>query len=236
MLWQPNVVMCSMWRDDATRRLTQRAAHLLSKAEDYPNLRWVWVVGDSRDDTVHRLADLTVGRDVTIVEMETGILGEDTPARLRRLSQTANVYLDYLTAEDDYILIHESDIISPADVVNRLVAHADAGRCPVAGWPVLDIRRGRRVFYDTWAYRQGGRQFTNAAPYHPAYVPDAPFVVDSAGTMLLFAAADAPHVRMEAGGFLDICAGLRAQGRSIWVDPQLIIEQPHALWVMRSPT
>lgn len=233
---QPNVVMCSMWRDDADRHLPQRVAHLLDKALTYPNLRWVFVVGDSIDDTVHRLADLAVGRDVTIVEMETGIEGEEAPARLRRLSQTANVYLDYLTAEDEYILIYESDIQSPLDVVNRLVAHADAGRCPIAGWPVLEIRPGRRVFYDTFLYRKDGRMFTNGAPYHACYRADAPFTVDSAGTMLLFAAADAPHVRMEAGGFLDICAGLRAQGRSIWVDPQLTIEQPHALWVARSPT
>lgn len=230
----PRVVMCSMWQNDSDRRIVDRVEHLLAKAETYPNLRWLWVVGDSSDDTAETLAYLSTGYDVRIVEFTTGIEGEDAPSRLRRLSATANVYLDSLTGYDEYLLIYESDIQSPSDVVNRLVVHAQAGRCPIAGWPVITLPgHDTPQLYDTWAYRADGQRFGAYPDYHKRYHPDAPFTVDSAGTMMLIDAADAPHIRMTDGAFLDICAGLRAQGRSIWVDPTLTIEQPTDLWIPR---
>lgn len=225
----PPVVCCSLWRNDVRRRLVDRVAHLLAKAETYPNLRWVWVVGDSRDDTTRALSDLCYGYPVRIVDIgDTGIEGDDHPSRLRRLGETANEWWNWID-DADYVIVHESDIVSPPDVVNRLVAHAEAGRCPIAGWPVLELQ-GQKLFYDTWAYRKDGVRFTNNPPYHACYRPDEPFEVDSFGTMYLFDAADVPLVRFEDGAVLDLCRQLREQGRTLWVDPELIISQPHDLW------
>lgn len=227
----PAVVMCSLWRNDANRRLADRVEHLLAKTKAYPNLRYVWVVGDSRDDTTQALADLVdVPFDnVRIVDIGyTGIEGNDHPSRLRRLSETANEWWNWCE-NADYIMVHESDIVSPPDVVNRLVAHAERGRCPIAGWPVLELQ-GQKLFYDTWAYRKDGVRFTNSPPYHDCYRADEPFVVDSFGTMYLFHAEDVPLVHFEDNAVLDLCRQLRAQGRDLWVDPALVIEQPRDLW------
>lgn len=231
----PRVLLCSMWRNDSTRNLAERALHLLSKAESYPALSWRWVVGDSTDDTAETLRQLSTGYDtysagnVRIIEIETGIEGDDTGSRLRRLSLTANHYLRRVEGYD-YVLVCESDIISPANVVNRLVAHAEAGRCPIAAWPTLELQPGRKVFYDRFAYRKDGVMFSNHPPYHPCYKADRPFVVDSAGTVLMFHAEDASECIMSRRAILDLCWHLRELGRDIWVDPQLEVIQPRELW------
>lgn len=226
------VVMCSLWRDDHDRNIAARVEHLLAKAESYPALRWVWVVGDSRDDTTQTLGELSRGRNVQIVDIgDTGIEGEDIPARLRRLSATGNEWWNWCE-NAEYVLVHESDILSPRNVVNQLVAHAEQGRCPIAGWPTLKLRgeQGVAYFYDTWAYRKDGVRFENDVPYHKCYRYPDPFTVDSFGTMYLFDACDVPLVHFEDNAVLDLCRQLREQGRTLWVDPTLKVVQPRELW------
>lgn len=219
-----------MWRTDAARRLPDRVEHLLAKLEDYPNLRYVWAVGDSADDSEQALRDLSTGYPVTVIRRDTGIKGDGPGPRLRRLSLTGNVYFEAVQPTDDYLLIHESDIISPPDLVNRMVGVAQEGYCPLAGWPVLELAPGKWVFYDIFCYRRVGRRFRNEPPYHACYRHDRPFEVDSFGTVFLMAATDAPRIRMETQAVLDICEQLRGMGRTLWVDPRIVVEQPHELW------
>lgn len=226
----PSVVMCSLWRNDENRQLVERVTHLLAKRETYPNLRYVWVVGDSTDGTTEMLAAASAGYPVKIIDIgDTGIVGEDVPTRLRRLSETANEWWHWVD-DADYVMVHESDIVTPPNVVNFLVAHAQAGRCPIAGWPTLEVRPGVTWFYDTFAYRKDGVRFSNQPPYHACYQPDEPFTVDSFGTMYLFHAEDVPLVRFHDNAVLDLCQQLREQGRTLWVDPTLEVSQPRDLW------
>jgi hypothetical protein len=227
----PVVVMCSMWKNDIRRSLVNRAQHLLSKADAYAALRFVWIVGDSDDETAEVLRTLTCERaDVQVIDIgDTGMKGDDADSRLRRLSATGNHFLKHADGAD-YMLIHESDIISPPDLVARLVAHAEQGRCPIAAWPTLEIYPGVKWFYDVWAYRKDGVRFKNKAPYHECYRADKPFIVDSAGTILMFHAADASECIMSKQAVLDLCWHLRDLGRDIWVDPTLEVVQPRALW------
>lgn len=231
-----SVVMVSMWRDDAGRELGRRAMHLLQKGECYEALRWVWVVGDSSDGTEGRLRAMTraMGCEdrVTVVRFDTGIAGDDPESRIKRLSMTANRWWDEIRAEDVYCLIHESDLVSPKDVVKRLVAHAEAGRCPAAGWPVLKLGASW-VFYDTYAYRRDGVHFSNWPPFHACYRAGEVFEVDSVGSLWLMWAEDVrgpQGVRCERRGAVDLCAGMKARGRRIWVDSTLVIVQPEGLW------
>lgn len=223
---QPAVVMMSLWRNDARRQLVRRAYHLLDKS--YPDLRFVWVVGDSQDKTHEMLSRIkqTSGRDVQLLEINTDI--ED---RLTRLSVSANYGLECVRKTDDYLVIHESDLISPKDVVERFVAHANAGRCPIAGWPTLTIPGRSTVFYDILAYSKDGRHFENEPTYHPCYRKDIPFEVDSVGSCWMLPTQPIlDGVRMQNYATLDLSAEMRNRDYKIWVDPTLIIEQPHELW------
>lgn len=234
MISYPKVAMLSLWRNDAARDLAARAQHLLSKT--YPALRWIWVVGDSdEDDTYQQLLAVVNAvrpwRHVDLLRHATGIAGDEPPARRRRLSASANLGLTLLSAADDFFLMHESDLRSPLNLVEVFLGHVAAGRCPIAGWPILPIGHNQAVFYDIWAYRKDGQMFTNTPPFSPCYRPDAPFAVDSFGSCWLAAAADTREVRFGEQAVLDACAQLRAAGRQLWVDPQLTIIQPAALWV-----
>lgn len=231
MTHQPRVVLCSMWRDDCARRLVDRVEHLLAKSESYPALRWVWVVGDSRDDTENALRDLSVGYDVTVIHHDTGIVGDESVSRLRRLSQTGNVYWRQVQLSDDFVLVHESDIASPSNIVNRMVARAEQYICPIAAWPMLEISPGIWVLYDVWALRANGQRFRHTAPYHAVYRSDAPFMVDSFGTCFMLYAEDAGYLHMDSMAVLDICKQLRLRGHNLWVDPTLEVVQPYDLWV-----
>jgi hypothetical protein len=232
----PRVVMLSFWRNDVARGLTERAAHLLDKT--YPNLDWVWVVGDSADGTDLALMDVTESHPrgwacSTLDLGDTGIPGDEPNVRLHRLSVTAQMGLNCIPDDADYVCIHESDIQSPPDLVERLLA---VGKDVVGGWPVLGAAP---VFYDTWAYRGlDGEHFTNHPPYHPDYQMVTPFEVQSVGTVWLFpAAAVRAGLRCTTFGCVELCRGLREQGYRIWCDPRLEVVQPMALWTaQRFPT
>jgi hypothetical protein len=95
-------VLLSFWRTDVARDLEKRVEHLLAKGGR--GVRWVWVVGDSSDDTEARLRELA-HTAVTIVRHDTGIVGEDRVTRLTRFSRTADAGLAMIQPGDDRILM-----------------------------------------------------------------------------------------------------------------------------------
>jgi hypothetical protein len=230
----PRVAMISLWRNDTEKFLDERIQHLLTKS--YPNLHWIWLVGDCKDDTLAQLRGHAavlmskyrrcMSRSITIINSDTGIPDD---RRLERLSVSASVALDFVRADDDYVVFHESDLVSPVDIVERLIA---SDKCPVGAWPVIQLNEKERVFYDIWAYRDlKGRLFSDKPPYCEDYTPDKPFEVSSVGSVWMFHAEDAvAGLRMYYRACLELCEQLRAKGRHIWVDPRIEVEQPTKLW------
>lgn len=218
-----NVVIMSLWKNDQRRNLTGRIEHLLSKT--YPALRWVWVVGDSQDDTERILMEAAlIHSNIEVVRWDTGITAEDSNSRVLRLSQTANAGLDCVRRDDDYWIIHESDLISPPDLVERFLA---TGKCPIAGWVTLGPGG---VFYDTWAYRRNGAMLSNSTP-RPAEL----FELDSVGSVWMMHAEDVrAGMRCERKAVLDLCRQMKAAGRRFWCDPGIDIIQPKELWESRT--
>lgn len=230
----PTVLMYSKWRNDADKRLHERAQHLLAKT--YPNLYWLWVEGDSDDGTLIDLMDYADWENKRIdwLCVDTDLTATTTDERLVRICTTDCEALDRLAIvienndwpTPDYILFHESDLETPPDIVERLLA---TGKPVVGGWPTLGEHG---LFYDTWAYRGlDGRKFTNNAPYHPDF-RDEVFEVSSLGSVVL-----APYQPFADGlrpsGFgalVEICGKLRALGYSCWVDPSIPVIQPRDLW------
>lgn len=221
----PKIAMISLWRNDELKKLWPRAEHLTSKT--YPNMRWIWVVGDSDDNTEGILkgfaASLRPKRDIRIYAHRTG-----HAERLLRLRDSGNLALSRILPSDDYVVIHESDLISPPDLIERFLA---TGKCPIAGWPVLNKPMQPTMFYDIWAYRKDGVRFANKEPYHKCYQARDLFEVDSVGSCWMFYAEDVRSgVRMNDMVTVNLCEQFRAMGRHIWVDPTIIIEQPFELW------
>lgn len=227
-----SVIMCSLWRDDERRNINFRMAHLAYKQYHYPDLRCLWVVGDSSDGTEGILRDFAKGFDhITVLRHDSRITGEDMHSRLRRLSDTASTWFRNMD-DAEYVMVHESDLISPPDVVGQFLAHAEAGRCPIAGWPVM-ADGDSHIFYDVWAYRYQGKRFGPNPPYLRTLPDTDVFTVDSFGSCWMAHAHDLRNFRMNGRAVLDICDHLRSLGRELWVDRTIVIEQPRDLWVER---
>lgn len=220
------VVMMSLWRNDADRGLERRAHELLHKEGV---TRWVWVVGDSDDQTemLLRATAYVSGKDVEVVRHDTGILEDDPDNRLLRLSLTANAGFETVRADDRWWCIHESDLQSERSVIWDFLR---TGKDVIAGWVTLG-----HIFYDTYAYRAKGKMFTNNPPYHEVYDSRSIFEVESVGSVYMFPAeAVRQGLRCEVGGAVELCQKLRGMGHTIWVDPLIPIIQPVELWVNRS--
>jgi len=226
------------WKADVGKHFFRRVTHLLDK----PGVdHWIWGVRETNDLTFMILENLASGESerLTVVKEE----WPPWPERILNLSVLGDWGIGLaLQAGADRVLIHESDLITPTDVVDRLSATPGA---VVGGWPVLankDVPEElmlypgamlaeQGAFYDTWAYRQDGVRFLNREPYHPSYVADRPFRIDSVGSVAL---VDAEYLRRGArcfpGGFVGLCESVRRLGGEVWCDPTVPVVQPLELW------
>lgn len=226
----------AMFRADAAKHLVRRINHLLAKRGID---KWIWMVRPEKDITVKMLKHYESDR-VSVVEEWWPVVAD----RMIRLSIAADTAMSCATdVGADRILWHESDLISPPDVVDLL---ARTEGTVVAGWPVLPgdetpaelmlhtgaCSMGKEAFYDVWGYRYEGKRFTNEAPYSPIYRPDQPFQLDSVGSVALIDAGIVRRgARFSPGAFVNFCGSTRAAGGTVWCDPRVKIVQPLELWI-----
>lgn len=224
--------MCSSWRNDAERDLLERAWHLVDKT--YPNMRWVWVVGDSDDETFAILDDFAEeihyhrGLNITVIEHETEHKGSDHRARLARLSESCSMALAEIKATDDYMVMHESDLISPDDLIEQFLA---TGKDYVAGATWLHAGE-TRLFYDVWGFWRDGVRFCNDPPYHACWKDDELFQVDSFGSCWMVKAAPfVDGLRCYTDAAREMSGKLvRDYDAELWCAPWIEIIQPMELW------
>lgn len=225
------IVIVSLWRNDAERDLLRRMEHLYAKTAEHQDLRWLWVVGDSVDATEKLLRRYALrDRRISVIERSFEETGEDVVTRRRRSSWTATQAFAELHHDADFVCLHESDLITPLDVLDRLLASGE-GR-PIAGWPTLCPEVGGPVlFYDIWAYRGcDGRNFQSTFPYHESYRWRDPFQVGSFGSVWLAPAHLVRNRVMRDEGCVELCAQWQQEGISLLVDPMILVQQPAHLW------
>ena len=225
------IQVLSLWRNDATSHLIKRANHLLHKTADQ-GVSWLWGVGDCTDQTAELLeahAARLVGEGrVRVVNVDTGIVGEDPETRRRRGSASASQLFHQLDPLAEYAMLHESDLVSPDNVADLLLAAGDGA--PMAGWPVIQLN-GRFQFYDTWAYRDmTGQPFSPHPPYSPQYTEAGPFRLRSFGSVWVVPAAILRDRTITELAVLELCGQWTAEGHALWCDPRVSVVQPVELW------
>lgn len=230
------IAILSMWRNDAVRDLETRVAHLLEKTCETHPLRWLWITGDNNDETCQRLGAAVTewmhGRGgrcpVTIIDADTGIVGEDPVTRRRRGSAAATELFRHIPAAATYVVFHESDLRSPANIVDRFLESGQGN--PIAGWPTITLG-GYKQFYDIWAYRDlHGRQFNPRPPYCKGFTTARPFRVGSFGSAWLVPGDLLRGRRIESRAILELCETWCSEGVELLVDARIPIEQPQELW------
>lgn len=226
------IQVLSLWRNDADRNIEARVRHLLGKRSTFHDVEWLWGVGDCTDHTLQALTDATldvVGDGLAvklianIVQCDTGIEGESIGARRYRMSAAATILFQAISEDADYILMHESDLISPGTVIDRLLLSKPGP--PVAGWPVINMD-GAELFYDVWAYRNLEMQMFSQKQARPSGV----FEVGSFGSVWL-APADLVRNRvLDIHCIVGLCRKWTSEGVRLWCNPSIKIIQPLELW------
>ena len=242
------ITIMSLWRNDADRDLEVRVEHLLSKSSSRGlAICWLWITGDNDDDTEARLRRLVRMRNhperdqlnVRIVRHDTDIVGIDAETRRCRGRVTASAMFRHLEfGGDDCAILHESDLVTPADIVDELIdthraCEALTGEpTVVAGWPMIEIAPGHPQFYDIWAYRDlCGVQFSPKRPFAQGWNRNLqPFEVGSLGSVWLTPTALLYDRTIEAHAVLELCEQWRVEGVRLWADPRIKVIQPIELW------
>lgn len=228
----------SGFKGDVGKHIGRRVTHLLAKTGvDH----WFWGVRQDNDMTLEYLKRVEKAASGRVT-----VSSEDFPAweeRILHLSVIGDMGLSAACMVDaDRVLIHESDLFTPVDIVERLAATPAA---VAGGWPVLAgdgtpaelllcegaMKWDRQIFYDTWAYRADGQRYKNDPPHHPRHVSDRPYQLDSVGSVALIDAAYLRRgARMFPEGFVGLCDSIRRLGGQVWCDPRVPVVQPVELW------
>jgi len=223
------IAILSMWRNDSERRLLDRVTHLNSKTCDTHPLRHLWIVSvgdDCSDGTDNLLAHYAneLDMDVTMVVESTTVTGDSVESIRRRASRSATRLFEEVLPSDDYVLLHESDLTSPDNVIDLLLPTVESTGGPVAGWPTL-TRNGETIFYDIWAYRDiDGDRFTHGVKL------DAVTQVTSFGSVWLAEAGLVRGREITDEGIVELCGEWMVEGVGMFVDPSIPVVQPVDLW------
>lgn len=234
MQW-PKIAIWSLFRDSAGEYLSEYRRRI--DALDYPreNIRLYLGEGDSNDSTLLELTAYGIADDrVRIIKRDTGqpYLGHTTdPARMATLEITGNAVWDAITNDlwCDYGLMLESDLLFKPDLLKRLVASKpDADIVAPMIW--LKYADGGGRFYDIWAFRKNGVCFPpNPPAWYAANYQSKPFIVDSAGSVLLIKEevllAGARFTATEA--VVGMCNDARKMGFTIYCDPEIHVVHPN---------
>jgi hypothetical protein len=216
------IVIMSLWRNDADRQLEERIDHLLAKKCVHHEVRWLWAVGDSTDDTEYLLRRTALAEPrITVIRSDSGVEGNDLTSRRFRASWTASHMFSEIHEDAKYACLHESDLLSPPDVLDKLLAT----KTPVAAWPVIRLN-GHPQFYDIWAFRGMDGVPFRADMQPPAY----PICVRSFGSCWIAPANLVRNRVLDETAIVGLCQQWHNEGVTMWVNPSVVVEQPTGLW------
>jgi len=190
------------------------------------SLRLILAEGDSRDETWEELAAHTARRDAVLVKRAHGgphWPSVDVPERWKALSWVCNGVLDHVTQDVGALVYVESDLVWDAGHMVRLVDQLNVEHPAIA--PMCFTAHGE--FYDLWGHIKDGVGFGPFPPYHLGLSSTGLTRIDSAGSCTAMLGEVARRVRY---GPDDLVRGLgcsiRANGYSLWVDPNLRVVHP----------
>ena len=223
----PNVTICSPFRDAGTAvdDYFERLSWLAGAG-----FRYVFVEGDSQDDTYVRLQQRALNDNrITLVKCDTGKRRYGSVVNAERFAALATVFNAALDAVDlewsDYVLFLPSDIHYGPDMLIRLLAHDKDIVAPF----VYDAPQGKPVFFDTWGFSWCGKNFGKFHQINAlvAYGGE-PIQMDTVGGTVLIAAdvlrAGCRYTTDEVDRGL--CKMAAETGFTVWADPATSVFHP----------
>lgn len=225
-----DLTVLSIFRN-STAYLDRYAAQVKSVMAAKPDwtFQFIWLEGDSTDDTVLKLNALwgdvkAAGATVAIGKYDHGgpaYASIDHPDRWRQLADVWNRNLQRLVVPTRYAVCVESDLIWQASDMLAMLDHLDNDRCDVA-YPLLMLRDTNQ-FYDTHAFHApDGRGWSAWPPYAPGWDGGRFVPVSRAGGMVV---ARGETMRRARWGD-DDCVLHFPPGTRCMVDMHTVIQHP----------
>ncbi len=210
-----NVTILTPCRD-ASSQLDGYRRRIETLEHPYADLRVVMVEGDSVDDTwVELVAWAMLDSRVRVVQCDMGKPRYGSVVNAERFQILATVFNAGLAAVDlawsTHVLMLPVDIGYQPDLLARLLAH-DVDIVSPFVWQ-------DGVFFDTWAFSRGGRQFVN---FPRSLHREGPLLeMDTVGGTLLMSAAVVQSGCRYTPQEVDrgLCKMAKMQGFRLWADP-----------------
>lgn len=184
------------------------------------SLRLVAAEGDSLDGTRERIIELN-DVSLTMVDTTHGHMkwgSVEDPVRMRVMSEVMNKALDQVKESDDIVVWIMSDLEWKAETVlgliDDLIADSETPYDIGIHAPFVYADKNRNYFWDTWAYRAGGKRFSIAKPFH-SWLEEGSFFLDSAGTCLVMLGEVARKARASDNEAVSFCREVEKLGYKI---------------------
>lgn len=154
------------------------------------------------------------------------------PQRFKQLAFVANRLWVNIPTDSDYVLVVESDLIWSASTLTSLLNDVEAIRFFGSGGSGGNILAPLVIgpddlFYDVWAFRVDGRNFTKEWPYHSNLKNYPILEIDSVGSCALMDYKLARKLTWpEEDLFVGLCRQARELGAMVIVDSKLRVYHP----------
>lgn len=223
------ITICSAFRSSA-HRLTPYFVQVdslrkrLAKWGD--TLSLVLGEGDHTDDTRDKLPGWvsSMGLDAQIVQVDHGgpefgpVVDEQ---RFKQLAFVWNGIWRCIPEDSDVAIFLESDLIWHPDALTSLAHLVIQGYHAVA--PMV-LEQGSDRWYDTWAFRVNGEQFSKEPPYYPGWRPGGMVRMDSAGSCLAIKGSLARQLTWpEENVVIGLCRQVYRINGPVWLNASVSI-------------
>lgn len=220
----PTVAICSLFRN-SQNIIKQMAADRAKWNYPAHKLWHICVEGDSTDNTPQELRRLAAQDNrYVIIKKDFGTQHYPSiihPIRMRVLAISWNIALEAALARQvDNILILDSDLVTPSNLLLSLLRHKVDVVAP------LLLLEGTNRFRDTWGYWGNNTNFIERYPYHKDFKKGL-FKMDSVGVPLMKSTIIRDGARF---GYADeirgLCKNIKSRGYSIYVDGTISVWHP----------
>jgi hypothetical protein len=141
--------------------------------------------------------------------------------------------LKEILESDDMLIFHESDLVSPYDLIERFLSNADLqmGKEIVLGTfpycPSISYTGDHPFFYDTWGCRPDGSglMFNNTYPYWKDFWWSPALKMHTVGSCWLTPARFARNLVIERLACIEMSRKAASQGMPIYMDTSIRVAQ-----------
>ena len=225
------VAIASIIRNEESNGHLKKFFDCCQKLEKYHNIVYIFIEGDSTDNTYNELEDWLSSKDEYILKKmdrkKPRFPKDKSPGRTKYFAELRNMLTDYALSISDIteVLMIDANYGWKGDLISSL---RDARADIAAPLVVMNkSRNGEYLFYDTWAFRKNGYQFSHCYPYVGCAKLKKPVSVDSVGGGYLIK-REVLESNVKYDGDRDcehvgFCRKAKKKGFSIKVNPNVYI-------------